>query len=814
MGKAHSTYLISLVLWTWILSMSPFASAAGPTISDVRYLVAAENDWSLEDALNQNEHAWLTLDRSVINFGASSATHWYRFNIAHSGNLGSTRWLLEIAWPLLSEVDIYLIYHDANDIRSEVLLKSGFLRPPGSNYLSYRNPLVPLPLQIREQTEVVIKVRTAAFHLVPIRFIEEHAFLKQTSQQLITHGFAFGFLGVIFFYNLLLGLSSREDTFVKYAIYVAFIFIWLTDALGYRSQVVWIESLNPSFYVMSALLFFPPCISFFRSLLDLKTTWQAADRVFQLAQWLSIPLLIFNYCYPYDSILIAQIYCTLTFNAAFVVAFKRAYERDVTAAWFLVAWLTLAVAVALFQSTCLGFTEMGEEVISWVLYGVALETVLLSLIIGQRYSALKKEKSDAVQLSMLSLQDAVKEKQERLKVQEDLLRIQQNQNTILEQKVADRTADLQRMIDEKSTFLSHLSHELRSPLNGLIGLLGLIDEKLSIGELKQHTSQALGIGDYLVNLINNFLDFSKLEKDQFELECIDFNLRKIVEDCISMLEVKANQKNIQLINKVAADIPDTIKGDPTRLKQVLINLANNALKFTEQGYVAIAAARVDGKIEIAVCDTGIGIPQNKLQTIFEAYSQASADTARKYGGTGLGLDISQKLVGLMGSTIQVESTLGEGSRFYFYLPVEFGTCSPAVTISQRKQPNLPKFKGITSVLAVEDNAVNRMILTRQLQKMGISVTTAENGEQALDLLRDHTFDLVFMDVNMPVMNGLDATKAIRDRNIRGRDDLPIPIIALTGAGDEEDIQTCYRAGMDACLVKPLTESQLTSLLGQ
>ncbi|MDX1694302.1 MAG: response regulator [Ketobacteraceae bacterium] len=801
-------------------------SAVVPVGVDVQYLEDPEGQLNIRDvAGSQLSERWLAPEKQSLNYGVTQSTHWYRFRLRGNANAAAQQWLLEIDWPLLGTVDIYRIRHleasapgDPQRAKlPEKILESGFLRPPGSNYMSYRNPLVGFPLDANELTEVYIRVHTAAFHLVPIKLTEKETFLIRTGNQMLKHGLAFGFLIVILCYNLLLGLSSKEDTFVKYAIYVALIFVWLTDALGYRSQVVWIEWLNPSFYVMSALLFFPPCMSFFRSLLSLNQTWPAADKFFLYAQWLSVPLLIYNYLFWETSIYVVQLYCTITFNAAIVVGIKLALEKNKTAILFLVAWNAMTVAVAVFQATCWGYTNLGEEVITWVLYAVALETILLSLIIGQRYKWLKQEKSAADKQALENLKKANHAKREHIKTQEELLATQRNQNLILEQKVADRTAALEQMIKDKSTFLSHLSHELRSPLNGLIGLLDLMNEKPVQSELKKPLGQALRTGDYLINLINNFLDFSKIEENQLELEELPFDLEELIEECLSMIQLKASQKGIALGCHVAADIPRPIYGDPIRLKQVIVNLANNALKFTETGKVEIVASLENDSVKVSVCDTGIGIPEDKLTSIFQAYSQASSDTTRKFGGTGLGLDISQKIVHLMGSAIEVKSQLGQGSEFYFYLPHAIKTAQDTKTPATGKDKARAKDRTVqfhpdSKALVVDDNPVNLMVLERQLKKLGIKTVAAHNGHEALQELEKTCFDLVFMDVHMPEMDGLEATRRIRQKNMLCCANSALPVIAITGVTEKEELEQCYDAGMSGHLAKPFQESQLVGVL--
>lgn len=356
-------------------------------------------------------------------------------------------------------------------------------------------------------------------------------------------------------------------------------------------------------------------------------------------------------------------------------------------------------------------------------------------------------------------------------------------------------------------FLANMSHEIRTPMNAIIGMTNLILNTPLAPKQESYLKAIRQSSDNLMVIINEILDFSKINAGKIEFEKINFNLSDIFYGLYNTFKIKTDEKRIKLTPIIDESLPDTIIGDPGKLNQVLVNLVGNSVKFTEKGSIDMYCRLIEQKgndllIEFSVQDTGIGIPQNKLDTIFEDFAQAARDTSRKFGGTGLGLSISKKIVELQGGTITVESKLGEGTTFSFRIWYKAGT----EKVERNEKPiqtRVQELHGI-KILLVEDNEFNQVVAVDTLKSLikNLTIDVASNGKVAIELLKDKSkhYDIILMDVQMPEMNGYETTKFIRKNNGLGYTD--VPVIAMTASATKPEIDSCFDSGMTDFISKP------------
>lgn len=388
----------------------------------------------------------------------------------------------------------------------------------------------------------------------------------------------------------------------------------------------------------------------------------------------------------------------------------------------------------------------------------------------------------------------------------------ENENLVKAKALAERTANM------KQRFLATMSHEMRTPLNVVKGMTDLLLTSEYLPEQKDYLDSLKISADNLLKVINDILDLSKIESDKIVLEKHRFGLKAFLQDLMQMYKYKTNQKGLQLFSQFDTNLPEFVIGDSVRLNQVLINLLDNAVKYTESGEITLRAMVVKKEdnhmiMEFGVKDSGIGIAEDKLDSIFDSFVQASDSTTRLYGGTGLGLSIARHLVDLFGGSFVVESEVNKGSFFKFTakLEIDNSTVSPKETLqpsASTKDFNKDNFK----ILMVEDHELNQLVTGKLLQRWSSNVNydIANNGQEGFEMVRNGNYDVVLMDISMPIMDGLEATKKIRSELPAPQKD--IPIIAMTAHAFKSEIERCYNAGMDDFVSKPVDANKFFEAL--
>lgn len=383
-----------------------------------------------------------------------------------------------------------------------------------------------------------------------------------------------------------------------------------------------------------------------------------------------------------------------------------------------------------------------------------------------------------------------------------------NEELILERNKAEEATR------SKSLFLANMSHEIRSPMNGVLGLSKLLLQSDLNDEQKDMLEVMSNSGENLIQIINDILDYSKIEAGQIELENIDFNLKKVTDTIFHLLNFKAVEKGIEFKIEIDDMVPENLIGDSFRLNQILMNLANNAIKFTQEGSVTISIKCLEKKNEqvtlfFAIKDTGIGISADAQTKLFREFTQSNSTITREFGGTGLGLAISKNLTNLMGGKISLQSQLGVGSDFMVELNFDYK--EKQATMIDEQNTNIPSE---ISILVAEDNPINQKVVTMTLKIMGLKCEIAKNGLEAFEMYKEKRHQIILMDMQMPVLDGISATEKIRGfENLETIDD-PAFIVALTANAFIEDKQRCIEAGMNDFISKPFKEEALRKVLNQ
>ncbi|HSH66632.1 MAG TPA: ATP-binding protein, partial [Bacteroidia bacterium] len=383
-----------------------------------------------------------------------------------------------------------------------------------------------------------------------------------------------------------------------------------------------------------------------------------------------------------------------------------------------------------------------------------------------------------------------------------------DQRKKMEEAIIEAKEKAEQAVIAKNSFLANMSHEIRTPMNAIIGYTDLLTQSNLDPEQKEHVSYVKTAGTNLLCIINDILDFSKIESGKIALESAPFNLKQTLKSVHSLLNVKANEKQLEFNFFLDATLPEYVLGDSVRLNQILVNLIGNAIKFTSEGHVSVSVKKIaeqdDGyTLKFMVQDSGIGIPQDKIDLIFERFTQAHTETTRKFGGTGLGLSIAKNLVELQGGTMQLKSEPNKGSEFIFELTYKK---VDTLEIEPLKKSFTPKkFLRNIKVLLCEDNVLNQKLAKRVIAKFGFEVQVAENGRVGIEKLKQEQFDIVLMDLQMPEMDGYQTVLSIRnDLNLK------LPIIAMTAHSLVGEKEKCLEIGMNDYIGKPFTQDELYS----
>lgn len=777
-------------------------------------------------------------DSDIINLGVDPGPTWLVFSITN--NSKQEEWILDFGTFTEGRMGKVKKLVVKNHTRDESFVRA--LREddkPESLGKSLRGTGIPVKISLQKSELFVVYIETEGN--LPATFVpklmSEHEQMNGFTAPKIAAWILIAFFIAAATFFAAAAYLEKKPTFGLFSAYYAMNMIMFVLLL-----VVFFIPFSPGGYI--AALLYPTCF-----LIGIVMTWMFLDIsaedysdnavVLSLGSFIVVSSLIAAVLPDRSTIfneLLTFLPCTIGMLALAALAFSHAQNGKFAGYYLASGWLMVFFGSLL--TLLSGAQIFGSNVILLNAYWISLVPQALFFAGGFSKKILEMREAERVAFSRenRAAQSLARLKQSKETAdQARLLRVIERERELmaeLREQEMQRTEEMRRakeMADHanraKSAFLAVVSHEIRTPMTGIMGILRLFrDTKLS----KEQSDYLLTIqksGDTMMVLLNDILDFEKIESGNMELEEIDFDLPKLVQGVVTLMAGHAADRNVMLHSDVPADFPVALMGDPTRLRQVLLNLVNNAIKFTENGSVTIRlrATRLENKkdgvkgnyeIYLAVEDTGIGISEKAQEKLFTPFEQADASVSRKYGGTGLGLAICRKLVTAMGGTISLSSQIGVGSTFFFSLLMKEGSAeaSEESTLedyaTQDPVPSGPPLR----LLVIEDNEINRKVLQNFLEKQHHMVSLADSGEMGLDIFGRSEFDAIFMDINLSGMSGVETAKVIRmmpDKRLA-----ETPMIALTGNVDEEDVKSFHRAGFNAVMAKPIDYDQLIHLLGE
>ena len=689
-----------------------------------------------------------------------------------------SRWLLRTARPIVDYLDVFVL-DEARETR--VHFRGGDRRPFSIRQFAHPEMIFEIDIPQGGERQLLIRVQGENVIDLPVTLYTMEALHATDSRRQFAHGLYYGAIAIICLYNLLIFFSIRDVTYLYYVGYLGTFGLYLFTQDGLSAQHLWPQSSLWSHLSVPvlAMVVIGLSILFVRSFLQLDRYRPRLSRVLLLISasvFLAVPLVSVN----------AQLWA-ITINggsfiwivAVIVLASMQLMSGFISAKYLLIAFLAIGCSVILYV------LKNYQWIPNFWLYeyimqmGTAAEALLLSFALAHRMTVLKSENE----------------------------RIQKEANEALEQRVQERTRELNEALNVRSEFLAVMSHEIRTPLNGIIGTIDMLRDTHLDEQQRRQLHIIEHSGQSLLQLIDDVLDYARIEAGKMPIEQVAFNLRDELRESLDLFEQRARVNNVTTHLVFDSDaVGHDVLGDPVRTRQVLANLVSNAIKFTENGTVTLSVNRDEDNADycnFAVEDTGIGIPAEKMPRLFEHFYQLDSSTSRRYGGAGLGLAITRQLVELMGGEIGVESDIGRGSRFWFRLPLpryEHEMPSEETLIT-----DIPPLR----ILIVDDNHINLMVAQGLCKKLGHDIEIAESGLEAIALMMtaERRFDVILMDCEMPDMDGFETSRRIillmRERGL-----VPSPIVALTAHAVPDKIAACKDSGMSSHIAKPVTLAKL------
>lgn len=791
-----STALVALLIF---LSLFPPLLSAKPLVLDETSVLSVNLATTVDIFVDESGVAtvetfirdsgrvsWRANGNLDMNFGFQSNPVWLKVNLLNT--LQKSRdVLIVVESPTVDYLDLYWV-DEARNMNSII---TGNTRQFDSRAVDNRNFVFPITIPAKQSIDLYLRAQESGSLQLPLSLWSPNEYFESYQYEQTKYALYFGILIALAICNLFLWLTVRSRGYIYYVLYIVSVLFVQASQTGIGSQFIWtglpaIASLVVQVSVPFSVIF---AALFGGHTLNLKKD----DWVFTLNRCVIITsgvVLTLTPLLPVGVHLKLCVILGVCASFAFLMTGIAKWRHgDLATKLFTVAWFVFLFGTVIYGSTKLGLLTANTFTNNAMWVGSAIEGFLLSFSVGARINQVQREKL------MLERQQ-LKSK----------IRYFDLEKTTIKAEAENKT---------KSEFIASFSHEVRNPISGVLGMANLLSESSLSSEQEEFVSVIKYSGQTLLNLMNNVLDYSKIEAGRMTVESVETDLHTLIDSVSALITVQARELGIDFDVKLSTKVPRYIKTDPIRITQILNNLLGNAMKFTDKGQVTIGVSVGEDqkRLRFEVADTGIGLNKEQRNMLFQSFQQADKSTTRKYGGTGLGLAICKQLVQLMEGEIGVESELTKGSKFWFEIPLKRAAASKSYVVSEYREAHIHLAR--MHVLVAEDNHVNQLILDRFLKKMGCEVTFAENGQIAVQQYQCGAtkFDLVLMDYEMPKMDGLQASQEIRkiekDKNLA-----PTSIIMLTAHSMPDTLRKLKSDAINEILIKPIDQSTLQALLAR